>query len=372
MMYTPNLIRSSVVPQTIASETAQKTNWKNHFASIVASESPMIGNAFCGSPKSCRNQPVWPMRSPEPNANAKPMAQYMIPAIEKFVRILATTVPAFFPREKPISRNAKPACMNMTTIAATITQVELMPTVSGSLPLPAASKVSASADAGNASATSRPSGSARLKGESSWSVKSTEVSDRRSNLCLSRCRRSAAGFSPLGRGFRRLAKRGPEPLASGIESGGRRRPIVGAPPRTHRRTDRVYAFPPDSSAQRHRRSVERQRRRNGPQRPHGPRCRHLRRERLQPGRAAPAAAQARLQAADQNARHRRGAGPRARRLRGAGDEGVGAREGRHALHALVPAAHRHDRREARLVLQPDRRRHGDRRVLRQGADPGRA
>src|SRR3954447_6691335 len=87
-----------------------------------------------------------------------------MPAIEKFVRILATTVPAFFPREKPISRNAKPACMNMTTIAATITQVELMPTVSGSLPLPAASKVSAIADAGNASAASRPSGSARLKG----------------------------------------------------------------------------------------------------------------------------------------------------------------------------------------------------------------
>ena len=31
-----------------------------------------------------------------------------------------------------------------------------------------------------------------------------------------------------------------------------------------------------------------------------------------------------------------------------------------------------DRREARLVLQPGRRRHRDRRVLRQGADPGRA
>ena len=41
--------------------------------------------------------------------------------------------------------------------------------------------------------------------------------------------------------------------------------------------------------------------------------------------------------------------------------GDGAR--RHALHALVPAAHRADGREARLVLRPGRRRQRDRRVL---------
>ena len=50
MTYTPNFTRSRVVPQTIASETPQKTNWNHHLASIVASERPMIGNAFCGSP----------------------------------------------------------------------------------------------------------------------------------------------------------------------------------------------------------------------------------------------------------------------------------------------------------------------------------
>jgi hypothetical protein len=38
------------VPHTIASETAQKTNWKNHFDSIVASERPMTLNACSGSP----------------------------------------------------------------------------------------------------------------------------------------------------------------------------------------------------------------------------------------------------------------------------------------------------------------------------------
>ena len=89
-------------------------------------------------------------------------------------------------------------------------------------------------------------------------------------------------------------------------------------------------------------------------------------------RAAPAAAEGHLQAPPAHARERRG--PRAvhRRRRGPGHEGVGARERRHPLHALVPAAHRLDRREARLVLRPRRRRHRDRRLLRLRADPGRA
>src|SRR5436853_467448 len=39
------------------------------------------------------------------------------------MRIFATPAPAFFIREKPISRNAKPACMNITSTPATITQV---------------------------------------------------------------------------------------------------------------------------------------------------------------------------------------------------------------------------------------------------------
>ena len=64
--------------------------------------------------------------------------------------------------------------------------------------------------------------------------------------------------------------------------------------------------------------------------------------------------------------------PDPRRRRRRRHEGLGDGEGRDPLHALVPAAHRLDRREARLLLRPDGRRHGDRRVLRQGADPGRA
>src|SRR5882762_4704701 len=147
MMYTPNLIRSSVVPHTIANETAQKTNWKNHFDSIVALERSITGK--CGwyvvmPLATSRYGPMWvkkappscPMKLPAGplKANMKPMAHQAIAAIEKFVRIFATTVPAFFAREKPISRNANPACMNMTSEPATITQVVFTPTLRSSFP----------------------------------------------------------------------------------------------------------------------------------------------------------------------------------------------------------------------------------------------
>ena len=60
------------------------------------------------------------------------------------------------------------------------------------------------------------------------------------------------------------------------------------------------------------------------------------------------------------------------RLGRPGDARVGDGEGRHALHALVPAADEPHGREARLLLRPGRRGQRDRRVLRQGAHPGRA
>ncbi len=47
-------------------------------------------------------------------------------------------------------------------------------------------------------------------------------------------------------------------------------------------------------------------------------------------------------------------------------------QGRDPLHAPVPADDRPDRREARQLPGPDRRRHGDRRVQRQGTGPRRA
>src|SRR4051794_13905966 len=95
---------------------------------------------------------------PLPKANAKPTAQKQIAQIEKLTRIFAITVPAFLPREKPISRKAKPACMNITRMPATSTHTELIPTASGSLPSIASLSVSPSASAapGTTSSASRP------------------------------------------------------------------------------------------------------------------------------------------------------------------------------------------------------------------------
>ena len=124
------------MPQTIASDTAQNTNWKNHRVSSVTVPSATLTSAkFELASAPARKNPDVPMISlPLPKAKAKPTAQKQIAAIEKLTRIFAITVPAFLPREKPISRKAKPACMNITRMPATSTQTELMPTSNGSLP----------------------------------------------------------------------------------------------------------------------------------------------------------------------------------------------------------------------------------------------
>ena len=98
----------------------------------------------------------------------------------------------------------------------------------------------------------------------------------------------------------------------------------------------------------------------------------VRRGRLLRDRAAAAPAQGGLPAPPAGARAGRGARRVTGRRRRARHEGVGAREGRDSLHPRLPAAHRPDGREARLVLQPHDGRRGARGVLGQGADPGRA
>ena len=67
-------MRSSVVPQTIASATAQKTNWKNHSVSAVTPCS-LVGNAS-GKSLACATKKPWvPISaSVPPKASAKPTA----------------------------------------------------------------------------------------------------------------------------------------------------------------------------------------------------------------------------------------------------------------------------------------------------------
>src|SRR6201991_2236402 len=79
-------------------------------------------------------------------------------AIEKLTRFFAIMFPSFFPREKPISRKAKPACMNMTRQPAMNTQRELMATSAGNLPATDCARSSpvASAAVGTANVASSP------------------------------------------------------------------------------------------------------------------------------------------------------------------------------------------------------------------------
>ena len=95
------MIRSSVVPQTIASETAQKTNWKKNFgAGSGAAENDSAGKLRCRPQEEaveCR------ALAAVPKASAKPHRPEASGAIEKLARIFATTLPAFFLREKPTS-----------------------------------------------------------------------------------------------------------------------------------------------------------------------------------------------------------------------------------------------------------------------------
>src|SRR5947209_13315134 len=120
-----NLVRSIIVPHTIASDTAQKTNSKNHFADAVAVLASMAGRLSCEPGLKVGKKPLPPMSAnhpPAPNAKPKPTAQYAIELTLRLVTTLATTVPTFFIRLKPTSSIANPACMNITRQPVTMTQ----------------------------------------------------------------------------------------------------------------------------------------------------------------------------------------------------------------------------------------------------------
>src|SRR5919199_5726310 len=128
-----NFVRSIIVPQTIASETAQNTNWNMNLAAAGAVLPAIAGRFRCEPGLKVGKKPLPPnsgnsQEAVAPKASAKPTAQYANEATLKFVTTLATTVPTFFMREKPTSSIPNPACMNMTRTAATTTQTVSAPT----------------------------------------------------------------------------------------------------------------------------------------------------------------------------------------------------------------------------------------------------
>src|SRR6266849_8503825 len=120
-----NLVRSIIVPQTMARDTAQNTNSKNHLAAAGAVLAAMAGRFICEPGLKVGKKPLPPITAkmpPAPNAKPKPTAQYAIELTLRLVTTLATTVPTFFMRLKPTSSIAKPACMNITRQPVTMTQ----------------------------------------------------------------------------------------------------------------------------------------------------------------------------------------------------------------------------------------------------------
>src|SRR5829696_5763870 len=123
--YTANLVRSSMVPHTMANETAQKATWNRNLAEsgTCVHESPAYTSLTCPD-GTARNQPSVPTSAlPVPKASANPKAQKRSAAIARLTRIFATTLPTFFIRENPTSSIANPACINSTRHAVTITHI---------------------------------------------------------------------------------------------------------------------------------------------------------------------------------------------------------------------------------------------------------
>src|SRR5918998_3414580 len=123
--YTANLVRSSIVPQTMASDTAQNATWKRNLAesgTCVQESPPYTSLTWSGG--TAKNQPCVPISAlPVPKASAKPTPQKSSAAMARLIRIFAPTLPTFFIREKPTSSIANPACMNNTRTAARITHI---------------------------------------------------------------------------------------------------------------------------------------------------------------------------------------------------------------------------------------------------------
>ena len=111
--------------------SSRNMNWNSMKADVEPVTGPSTRPPLIVSPTE-KKKPESPMIAPEPpKAKANPQAHHAIVAIEKLTRIFAIPMPAFLPREKPISRKAKPACMNITSTAATSTQTTLSSSTHG-------------------------------------------------------------------------------------------------------------------------------------------------------------------------------------------------------------------------------------------------
>src|SRR5215510_15507328 len=89
-----NFARSIIVPDTMASETAQNTNWNHHLAAAGTVLPAIAGRSSLEPGLKVGKNPVHPMIgnsqvAAAPNARANPTAQYAMAETPKFVITLA-------------------------------------------------------------------------------------------------------------------------------------------------------------------------------------------------------------------------------------------------------------------------------------------
>ena len=270
------------------------------------------------------------------------------------MRIFATTAPAFFPREKPSSRNRKPGLHE---------HHEATPPRS-----PRSCSCRCRPRHWDRVVVSQAPHAGEPAPEHGQRRQARPVECRQCRLRLRSfllCRDRGEWFASRSGGLWTPVERSGEPLVPPCRVGRRRRP-QGESAR-HAACQRYKERPraplgsppcPDSPAERHRRPVESQRSRPRDHRPHRRPAQRRSSARTSSATAVqrqrlPKDVYKRLQ---ETLRRGEPLDTVAGRPGRPGDEGVGDGEGRDALHALVPAADGPHGREARLLLQPDRRR----------------
>lgn len=101
-------MRSAMAPDTMVAAVAANTTWKNH--SRLRLLSPRKKSPSATKP---------PIEVP-PYASPNPTAQLTRDPTAKSMKFFMMMLPALFARVNPASTRAKPGCMNITRIAATM------------------------------------------------------------------------------------------------------------------------------------------------------------------------------------------------------------------------------------------------------------
>src|SRR5579864_8349546 len=115
-----NAVRPTMAPDVTVDAVSANANWKRKKARKATPEEPYVRGVPCKKKYWCPMNPL-----PDPNWNAKPIAQYRIPHKHVSKTHSMSTFTVSRERANPASSPMKPACMKKTRKAVTSTQTVL-------------------------------------------------------------------------------------------------------------------------------------------------------------------------------------------------------------------------------------------------------